>query len=135
MTTPPGDAPTRVGQQLARRREALDLTQIALAATIGITSTTVSATERGRTTISRSKRSLWEQALQLRQGTITRAYREGVDLELLPAVESPPEKPYADMSDRLERTAWEMPLDVEQRKLIIDMLREAKAQGREGRSA
>lgn len=39
---------------------------------------------------------------------------------------------YADMSDRLERTAWEMPIDVEQRKLIIDMLREAKAHGAGG---
>lgn len=44
-------------------------------------------------------------------------------------------RPYADMSDRLERTAWEMPLSVEDRKLIVDMLREAKAQGRSGRSA
>jgi transcriptional regulator with XRE-family HTH domain len=42
---------------------------------------------------------------------------------------------YADMSDRLERTAWEMPLPVEERKLIVDMLREAKAQGRSERSA
>ena len=42
---------------------------------------------------------------------------------------------YADMSDRLERTAWEMPLAVEDRKLIIDMLRQAKAQGRGERSA
>lgn len=45
------------------------------------------------------------------------------------------ERAYADMSDRLERTAWEMPLPVEDRKLIVDMLREAKAQGQQGRSA
>ncbi|MCZ4605246.1 helix-turn-helix transcriptional regulator [Streptomyces sp. Lzd4kr] len=45
------------------------------------------------------------------------------------------ERPYADLSDRLERTAWEMPLSVEDRKLIVDMLREAKAQGRGDRSA
>ncbi|MFJ8140616.1 hypothetical protein [Streptomyces sp. NPDC096013] len=45
------------------------------------------------------------------------------------------EQPYADMSDRLERTAWEMPLDVEQRKLIVDMLRQARAQGQQERSA
>ncbi|WP_432135833.1 hypothetical protein [Streptomyces sp. bgisy154] len=43
--------------------------------------------------------------------------------------------PYADLSDRLERTAWEMPLSVEDRKMIIDMLRQAKAEGREERSA
>ncbi|MEU9387168.1 hypothetical protein AB0D38_42305 [Streptomyces sp. NPDC048279] len=42
---------------------------------------------------------------------------------------------YADLSDRLERTAWEMPLGLEDRKLIIDMLREAKAQGRQDRGA
>ncbi|MDX3629013.1 hypothetical protein PV728_01550 [Streptomyces europaeiscabiei] len=45
------------------------------------------------------------------------------------------ERPYADMSDRLERTAWEMPLAVEERKLIVDMLRQAKVQGRSERSA
>lgn len=45
------------------------------------------------------------------------------------------ERVYADLSDRLERTAWEMPIDIEQRKLIIDMLREAKSQGQQGRGA
>jgi hypothetical protein len=44
--------------------------------------------------------------------------------------ESGQEQSYADMSDRLERTAWEMPLSVEDRKLIVDLLREAKAQRR-----
>lgn len=135
MTTSPGDAPTRVGQQLARRREDLDLTQNTLAQAIGITSTTVSATERGRTTISRSKRPLWEQALQLKPGTITRAYRDATDLESAPPPEPQQERPYADLSDRLERTAWEMPLPLEERKLIVDMLRDAKAQGRSDRSA
>lgn len=43
------------------------------------------------------------------------------------------DKPYADMSDQLERTAWEMPIDVEHRKLIVDMLREAKTRGVDGR--
>lgn len=45
------------------------------------------------------------------------------------------ETAYANMADRLERTAWEMPLPVEERRLIVDMLREAKAQGREQRGA
>lgn len=50
--------------------------------------------------------------------------------------EAQQERPYADLTDRLERTAWEMPLPVDQRKLIVDMLREAKAQGHsEERSA
>ncbi|MFI1030777.1 hypothetical protein [Streptomyces sp. NPDC020951] len=49
--------------------------------------------------------------------------------------EAAQDKPYADMSDRLERTAWEMPIGVEERKLIVDMLREAKTQGRQERSA
>lgn len=50
-------------------------------------------------------------------------------------VEAGQEPVYADMSDRLERTAWEMPLSVEDRKLIVDMLRKAKEQGRSQRSA
>lgn len=127
--------PPLVGQRLAKRREELDLTQDALARLIGITSATVSTTERGRTTISRSKRPLWERALRLAPGTITRAYRDGTDLEPAPPPELLQEPPYADMSDRLERTAWEMPLPLEDRKLIVDMLRQAKTQGREGRSA
>lgn len=132
---PSDDAPTRVGQQLARRREDLDLTQGAVATEVGITVTSVSSAERGRATISRSKRPLWEQALRLKPGTISRAYRDGTDLELAPEPTPQQEAPYADLSDRLERTAWEMPLSVEDRKLIVDMLREAKAQGRGDRSA
>jgi transcriptional regulator with XRE-family HTH domain len=122
--------PPLVGQRLAKRREELDLTQDALARIIGITSATVSATERGRTTISRSKRPLWERALRLAPGTITRAYRDGTDLEAAPPPAPQQEPAYADMSDRLERTAWEMPLSVEDRKLIVDLLREAKSQRR-----
>lgn len=121
------DAPTRVGPQLARRREDLDLTQGALARQIGITVTSVSSAERGKATISRGKRALWEQALQLKAGTITRAYRGDTDIEPVPEAEQEPV--YADLSDRWERTAWEMPLPVEDRKLIIDALRRSKAQG------
>lgn len=132
---PSDDAPIRVGQQLSRRREDLDLTQGAVATEVGITVTSVSSAERGRATISRSKRALWEQALRLKSGTISRAYRDGTDLEPAPEPEPRQEVPYADLSDRLERTAWEMPLSVEDRKAIVDMLREAKAQGRGERSA
>lgn len=134
--TPSDDARIRVGQQLARRREDLDLTQDALVRLIGITVTSVSAAERGRTTISRGKRAAWEQALQLKPGSLTRAYRDGSDLEPLPSPATEPERPYANLSDPLERTAWEMPLPVEQRRLIVDMLREAAARaGSEKRSA
>lgn len=129
------DAPLRVGKQLARRREDLDLTQDAVSRQVGITVTSVSAAERGKATISRSKRPLWEQALQLRVGTITRAYRDGADLESLTSPEPQQDKPYANMNDRLERTAWEMPIGEGERRLIVDMLREAKAQGRSERSA
>ncbi|MDN3021572.1 helix-turn-helix transcriptional regulator [Streptomyces sp. S.PB5] len=132
---PSDDAPLRVGQQLSGRREDLDLTQGAVAAEVGITVTSVSSAERGRATISRSKRPLWERALRLKPGTISRAYRDGTDLEPAPEVEAQSEAPYADLSDHLERTAWEMPLSVEDRKLIVDMLRQAKAQGRSERSA
>lgn len=44
-------------------------------------------------------------------------------------------RPYADLSDRLERTAWEMPASIDDRKLMVDMLREARAQGRGERGA
>jgi transcriptional regulator with XRE-family HTH domain len=125
--------PAAVGQQLASRREELDLTQEALARRIGISTPTVSVTERGHTRIRVSKRSAWEGALGLKAGTISRAYRDGTALELADPAEEQGSEPYADMSDRLERTAWEMPLDIEQRKLIVDMLREAKARGAEGR--
>ncbi|MET9089650.1 helix-turn-helix transcriptional regulator [Streptomyces sp. NPDC004237] len=123
-----------VGEQLARRREELDLTQEVLARRIGISTPTVSVTERGHTQIRVSKRSSWESALGLKAGTIGRAYRDGTPIELA-QTDAPPGAPYADLTDRLERTAWEMPLPVEERKLIVDMLREAKAQGREGRGA
>lgn len=126
--------PVSVGQQLARRREELDLTQEAVARRIGISTPTVSVTERGHTQIRVSKRSDWEKALGLKPGTIGRAYRDGTPIEIAD-VASAPEPPYADLSDRLERTAWEMPLSLEDRKLIVDMLREAKAQGRGDRSA
>ncbi|NUP19842.1 MAG: helix-turn-helix transcriptional regulator [Streptomyces sp.] len=55
--------------------------------------------------------------------------------EILREIQEQERAPYADMSDRLERTAWEMPLSLEDRKAIVDMLREAKAQGRGERSA
>lgn len=45
------------------------------------------------------------------------------------AGEAEASRPYANLSDPLERTAWEMPLPVEQRRLIVDMLREAVARG------
>jgi hypothetical protein len=74
-----------------------------------------------------------ERLEEAERGTAAEILREILRQE----VESEPhrEKSYADMSDRLERTAWEMPLPAEERRLIIDMLREAKAQGRRERSA
>jgi hypothetical protein len=39
----------------------------------------------------------------------------------------PEPAPYADMSDRLERAVWEMNLDEEDRRELVDMLREHKA--------
>lgn len=132
MSHSPG--PTSVGEQLARRREDLDLTQEALARRIGISAPTVSVTERGHTQIRVGKRPDWERALGLKAGTITRAYRDGTPIEVAPP-DHESERPYADMSDQLERTAWEMPLSVEDRKLIVDMLREAKRRGQQQRSA
>lgn len=115
--------PTPVGQQLAARRDELDLTQEALARRIGITATTVSATETGRTQISRGKRAKWEQALRLEPGTIGRAYRSGEPLELLDS----PSEPYADMADPRERVIWQMNISEEDRRTIIDLLRADRA--------
>jgi transcriptional regulator with XRE-family HTH domain len=74
--------PARVGQQLATRREDLDLIQEELAQRIGVSTATVSAAERGRNVISRRRRPDWERALGLRKGTLSRAYRDGSDIEI-----------------------------------------------------
>lgn len=42
---------------------------------------------------------------------------------------------YADMSDRLESAVWEMDLSLEDRKMMIDLLRQKRAQERGSRSA
>lgn len=122
--------PPPVGQRLAQRREELDLTQEALARLIGITSATVSATERGRTEIQRSRRAAWERALQLVPGSITRAYKDGTPLE--PA-DVPAEPPYADMSDPVEAAVWGMELSVADRIELIDARRARVAQQRQHR--
>lgn len=111
-------SPPPVGQQLARRRDELDLTQDALARLIGITAPTVSVTERGHTEISRSKRAAWERALQLKPGTISTAYRDGTPLE--PAPDTPP---YANLTDPHERAIWEMKISEDDRRTLIDILR------------
>lgn len=111
--------PTPVGQQIAERRDELDLTQDALARRIGVTSATVSNAERGRTEINRSKRPKWEQALRLKPGTIGRAYRTGAPLERLDDDAS-----FADLSDKYERAIWEMDIGEDDRKTIIQLLRE-----------
>lgn len=117
--SPPGDAPTTVGQQIATRREELDLTQDTLARRIGITAATVSNTERGRTEITRSKRSKWEQALRLVPGTISQAYKSGSSLVALDEDAGF----QVDMSDPYERAIWEMDIDEDDRRTVIDLLR------------
>lgn len=108
-----------VGQQLANRREQLDLTQDALARLIGITAPTVSVTERGHTEISRGKRPAWERALQLKPGTISQAYRDGTPIETA----DDDHAPYADLTDPHERAIWEMKLSEDDRRRLIDILR------------
>lgn len=122
MSPPPPSTPT-VGQQLARRREELDLTQDALARLIGITAPTVSVTERGHTEISRSKRPAWERALQLMPGTISQAYRDGTLIE--PAADQPA---YANLADPHERAIWEMKISESDRRTLIDILRDDRKQ-------
>ena len=74
-------AQVKVGRQLARRREDLDFTQEGLAKRIGVAARTVSAVERGVNVIRLGKRPMWEEALRLRAGTISRAYRDGSAIE------------------------------------------------------
>lgn len=124
MSQTPG-TPTPVGEQLKTRREELDLTQGALAAQVSVTVTTISSAENGRSTISRSKRPLWERALRLAPGTISRAYKDGTPIE--PA-ETPVEPPYANLADPKERAVWEMDLPETDRREIIDAVRAAAAQ-------
>jgi transcriptional regulator with XRE-family HTH domain len=123
-------SPTSVGQQLARCREELDLTQEALARRIGIATPTVSVTERGHTEIRLSKRPAWEKALGLKAGTISRAYRDGTPIELADITTEPP---YADLSDRYERAIWEMALSEDDRRTLIDLLRKGREQDERGR--
>jgi transcriptional regulator with XRE-family HTH domain len=112
------EPPHSVGQQLRARREALDLTQPALAQRIGIDPSTVSATERDKTEIQRGKRPAWEKALALKPGTITRAYNDAAPIE--PAPDQPA---YADLNDSHERAIWEMNISESDRRTLIDILR------------
>lgn len=111
-----------VGRQLAARREALDLTQQLVAADIGITVTSVSAAENGRATIMRGRRPLWERALRLKPGTISRAYATGSALEPddAPSGGNPPPV------DPDERLIWEMDIPESYRRDIIEILRTGK---------
>ncbi|MGW2511305.1 helix-turn-helix domain-containing protein [Streptomyces scopuliridis] len=127
--SPTPDSPTPVGEQLKARREKLDLTQGALASLVGVTVTSISSAENSRSTISRSKRPLWERALQLKPGTISAAYNSGT---LLEPAQTPVDPPYADMTDAKERAVWEMDLSVADRIEIIDAVRARAAQQRRG---
>jgi transcriptional regulator with XRE-family HTH domain len=124
---PPTGAPTPVGEQLKERREELDLTQGGLASLVGVTVTSISSAENGRSTISRGKRPAWERALQLAPGTISRAYKDGTQIE--PGAE-PAEPPYADLSDAKEAAVWAMDLPESDRREIIDAVRASTAQKR-----
>jgi transcriptional regulator with XRE-family HTH domain len=128
MRQQPPPATNTVGQQLAKRREELDLTQEALARLVGVTAPTISVTERGHTEIRRGKRPDWERALRLEAGTISRAYRERTPVE--PVAPASGSESYADLSDPHERAVWEMKTPEEDRREMIDILRSARRRGR-----
>jgi len=109
-----------VGQQLQARREDLDLTQGEVGQRVGIRGETVSAIERGRNAISRSKRAAWEVVLRLKPGTITRAYKDGTPIE---AASGDGEDPL----DRLDRLYREWKEDPSRRGRLISMLEKAEA--------
>ncbi|HEY5832426.1 helix-turn-helix domain-containing protein [Streptomyces sp.] len=124
MSEPSATPP--VGRQLAERRDELNLSQVALAELIGVTSTSVSAAENGRSSIQRGKRSAWERALALKPGTISRAYARGTLLEPLDDTSVSTPSPYADMSNPRERAIWEMSISEADRRMIIDLLRQER---------
>lgn len=126
MSESPAGTPP-VGEQLARHREQLDLTQGALAQMIGISVTSVSAAENGRSTIRRGKRSEWERALRLRPGSLSRAYEQGAPLEALDTPTEAPPTP--DLADPRERTIWDMKISEEDRRVMINLLRADRQEG------
>ncbi len=127
MSESPAGTPP-VGEQLARHREQLDLTQGALAQMIGISVTSVSSAENGRSTIRRGKRSDWEQALRLRPGTLSRAYERGSPLE---ALDPPTEASLTpDLADARERTIWDMNISESDRLTMINLLRADRQEGK-----
>lgn len=123
------DAKLRVGRQLAARREELELTQTDVGRVAEVSSTTVSAIERGKNEIRRTARRRWEAALHLHPGTITRAYRDGTPLEPAPGVEfARLPSAYADLGDEHEAAVWAMQgISEADRRTLIDILRAARA--------
>lgn len=103
----PGASPADVGEQLARRRDALFLTQEDLAQRIGINARTVSAAERGANAITKGRRAAWEEALRLRPGTISRAYLDGTPIEAADEPR-PDQAPVEDPLERLARLTREL---------------------------
>ena len=119
-------SPLVVGQQLARRRNDLDLTQDGLAKRIGVSARTVSAIERGMNSIQRGNRATWESALRLKAGTISRAYRDGSPVEPDPTVPMDNAKlSVAELAERLERleqtTARHRQENAELRKMLHEI--------------
>lgn len=112
-----------IGQQLAARRRQLDLTQQMAADRIGITSTTVSAVERGINEIQRSRRADWERGLDLAPGSITRAYEAGTPLQVAGA---PLVEDSAPLTDPDERLIWDIDIPESYRRDIIEILRSGK---------
>lgn len=131
MSQTPGP-PLPVGQQLKERREELDLTQGALANLVGVTVTSISSAENGRSTISRGKRPTWEQALQLKSGTISRAYRDGTPLEPATPTE---QTAYADLNDPHERAISEMNISEADKRDMIRLVRLGREQDQHRRRA
>lgn len=118
MTTP--ETPTSVGKQLKARREALNLTQSALASLVGVDAASVSGAERDKREITRGKRTSWETALRLVPGTITRAYQDGAPIE---ALDDPGPEVYANLDDEVERAAWALNVTPAEKRMLIDLYR------------
>lgn len=108
-----------VGEQLRRRRIALNMSQADLTARIGGDRRSVTAAENGETMIQIRKRTAWEEALHLQRGSIGRAYEFGGDLETIDI--GAPAAPEPEPWDRRE---WELYTDAELADLSEEERRE-----------
>jgi len=111
------NAKIQVGQALRARRLDLGLSQEELARTAKTSERSIGSAERGESAIQLRKRAAWEEALQLRRGTISRAYRTGSDLETI-------DEPATGGPESWHRIEWDLYSEAQREGLEEDQARE-----------